>query len=105
MFDGRDGSKPLAGLIQGNAGSFYGTTLAGGLANAGTVFEIDSAGALTTLHDFLYESGPYGPVSGLIQVDDGSFYGTSLAGGDFNEGPVYKVYASGKVSRCTCSMA
>ncbi len=39
VFGGKDGSKPLAGLIDVN-GIFYGTTEVGGVYNVGTVFSI-----------------------------------------------------------------
>jgi uncharacterized repeat protein (TIGR03803 family) len=39
-------------VIQATGGSFYGTTTGGGALNQGTVFKIDSAGTLTTLHSF-----------------------------------------------------
>lgn len=35
-FDGQDGATPMRGLTAGAAGSFYGTTTAGGSANRGT---------------------------------------------------------------------
>ena len=35
-----DGAEPMAGLVQGSDGSFYGTTAFGGLNNSGTVFRL-----------------------------------------------------------------
>jgi uncharacterized repeat protein (TIGR03803 family) len=37
---GADGSHPQGGLIRDSAGNLYGTTLAGGVADAGTVFKL-----------------------------------------------------------------
>jgi uncharacterized repeat protein (TIGR03803 family) len=37
---GNDGGAPMAGLLQGSDGSFYGTTLGGGSSGAGTVFRL-----------------------------------------------------------------
>ncbi|HTS19971.1 MAG TPA: choice-of-anchor tandem repeat GloVer-containing protein [Verrucomicrobiae bacterium] len=37
---GADGSWPMAGLLQGSDGNFYGTTYFGGLNGSGTVFKI-----------------------------------------------------------------
>jgi uncharacterized repeat protein (TIGR03803 family) len=51
-FDGSDGSSPLAGLVQGTDGNFYGTTSLGGLYDGGTVFKITPAGSLTTIYNF-----------------------------------------------------
>jgi uncharacterized repeat protein (TIGR03803 family) len=39
-FNGNDGANPLAGLVQGSDGSFYGTTYGGGAGGAGTVFRL-----------------------------------------------------------------
>jgi uncharacterized repeat protein (TIGR03803 family) len=35
-----DGSNPVGGVVLDSSGNLYGTTSAGGQANAGTVFEI-----------------------------------------------------------------
>jgi uncharacterized repeat protein (TIGR03803 family) len=51
-FNNRDGAFPVAGLVQGTDGDFYGTTEIGGANNDGTVFKITSRGKLTTLHSF-----------------------------------------------------
>jgi uncharacterized repeat protein (TIGR03803 family) len=75
-----DGADPFAPLMQAANGNFYGTTFDGGIKGYGTVFEITSAGRLTTLHSFRDADGA-GPVAGLIQVKNGNFYGTTLYGG------------------------
>src|SRR6266542_5632447 len=79
-FDFTNGMNPRAGLIQGNDGSFYGTTYYGGANSRGTIFKIDAAGTLTKLHDFVSAEGA-NPQAGLIQATDGSFYGTTFWGG------------------------
>jgi uncharacterized repeat protein (TIGR03803 family) len=38
--NGEDGYEPVAGLIFGPSGNLYGTTLGGGAANSGVVFEL-----------------------------------------------------------------
>jgi len=86
-----DGGVPLAGLALGNDGNFYGTTFAAFHdANCcGTVFEITSAGKLTTLLTFTDTdgNGPYG----LVQHTNGSFYGETYSGGTSNQGTVFGV--------------
>jgi uncharacterized repeat protein (TIGR03803 family) len=47
-----DGLFPVAGLIQGADGNFYGGTTSGGLHGIGTLFKVTAAGALTVLHQF-----------------------------------------------------
>jgi uncharacterized repeat protein (TIGR03803 family) len=81
----QDGFAPQGGLIQSANGNFYGTAGAGGNAsNAGTVFEITSAGKLTTLYSFCSQPNCADGIflfSGLVQGSDGNFYGTTAAGG------------------------
>ena len=77
-----DGYGPLAGLVQGLGGNFYGTTYHGGIPNfnAGTVFKITPSGELTTLHSFCAIAGcPDGgfPRGQLVQTANGNLYGTN----------------------------
>src|SRR6266540_1159775 len=86
-----DGANPVAGLVQGNDGNFYGTTALGGMFGQGTLFRITPAGAVTVLHSF---SGLLGdgavPMGGLVQSNDGSFYGTTALGGAHSMGTVFR---------------
>lgn len=88
-FNGANGAYPEAALIQGNDGSFYGTTYQGG-AGYGTVFKMTTTGALTTVVSFGGTNGAY-PQSGLVQATDGNYYGTTYAGGLYNEGTVFRL--------------
>ena len=47
-----EGFLPQSGLIAGGDGNYYGTTTNGGLAGDGTVFRVDDAGNVLTIHDF-----------------------------------------------------
>jgi uncharacterized repeat protein (TIGR03803 family) len=95
-FTGVDGANPLAGLVQGSDGNFYGTTYGGGkygLASGGygTVFKISTSGTLTTLYSFAGGDGA-NPSAALVQGVDGSFYGTTLDGGTgVGYGTVFKI--------------
>jgi uncharacterized protein (TIGR03437 family) len=85
-----DGEFPLAGLVQGSDGNFYGTTVNGGVAiqgsiqylHFGNIFKITPGGVLTSLYAFCAQpncaDGSF-PESGLIQASDGNFYGTTSA--------------------------
>jgi len=100
-----DGYGPVAGLVQANNGDFYGTTELGGSTDGGavnpfgTVFEITSSGALTTLHTFPVEqgSGPE-PTAGLMQATNGDLYGATQYGGSTGSGTVFKITPSGKLT-------
>jgi uncharacterized repeat protein (TIGR03803 family) len=109
-----DGSYPLAALVQGSDGNFYGTTNGGGggtyctIASllCGTVFRITSAGKLTAIYNFCNLQNcsdgttPYGA---LAQGRDGNFYGTTYSGGansscPLNCGTVFKITPGGKLT-------
>ena len=83
-------------LIQASDGNFYGTTPSGGTTRfGGTVFKITGAGAVTTVHSFDCNTEGCGP-SLLIQVSDGSLYGTARYGG--KGGTVFKITGAGAVT-------
>ena len=89
-----DGAYPYGPLVQATDGNFYGTTygyVGNGPANTGTLFEISSAGTLTTL--FTFGSGSYGfePEGGLVQATNGIFYGTTVDGGPSNNGTIFSL--------------
>jgi uncharacterized repeat protein (TIGR03803 family) len=87
---GPDGWFPASGLVQGTDGNLYGTTYDGGANLGGTIYQITTAGILTTLHAFEPAEGnqPYG---GLVQGTDGNFYGTTSVGGTYGDGTVYRL--------------
>ncbi len=89
-----DGSHPLAGLIQGKMGAFYGTTSSEGPSGAGTVFKLTANGALRTLWAFEgYNAGGY-PADRLVQGGDGALYGTTTTTAGYtstNGGTVFRL--------------
>jgi uncharacterized repeat protein (TIGR03803 family) len=117
-----DGANPYASLTLASDGSFYGVTSQGG-ANAGcaklphssykgcgTVFKMTAAGSLTTLYSFCTQTecaDGANPYNGLVQADDGNFYGTTVYGGANNYGTVFKISATGQLSTLYsfCSVA
>jgi len=91
-----DGQNPQAGLMQGNDGSFYGVTTGGNPGGSGgTVFKISTNGTLTTLYSFSGGNDGAGPVGGLVQATDGSFYGTTYNGGQGGAGTVFRLTVVG----------
>jgi uncharacterized repeat protein (TIGR03803 family) len=89
-----DGAFLYDGLVQGQDGNLYGTTLEGSTYGYGTVFRITTHGVLTTLASFNGTDGHYS-FGGLVQGTDGNFYGTTEEGGSFGYGNVFKVSPSG----------
>ena len=88
-------SETTAPLILGSDGNLYGTTLYGGAFNRGTVFQLTTKGKLKIIHSFdpsHESSGPTGPV---MQGADGKLYGTTVAGGTFDQGILYQMTTSG----------
>ena len=94
-FDQANGAFPLAGLILGTNGSFYGTTSGGGTNDLGTVFSISPAGALTQLHSFTGGIDGASPAATLAPGTDGNFYGSTLTGGAFGSGNLFKLAPDG----------
>jgi uncharacterized repeat protein (TIGR03803 family) len=92
-----DGAQPDAGLVLATNGDFYGTTMNGGTNNDGTVFQITSAGKLTTLHSFDSTDGAE-PEVGLIQASSGLLYGTTSSGGSSDVGTIFDITTAGKLT-------
>ena len=100
-FDGTDGNKSFAGLIQATNGNLYGTTYYGGARNSGEVFEITPVGTLTTLYSLCSKSGctdgEY-TYATPVQGTDGNFYGTTYLGGSNDLGTVFKITPTGRLT-------
>jgi uncharacterized repeat protein (TIGR03803 family) len=97
--DGTDGNEPYAGLIFDAAGNLYGTTLGGGTAFIGTVFELTPAGGGTwtekVLHSFVGGTDGTAPFGSLIFDAAGNLYGTTSEGGPSNAGTVFELTPAG----------
>ncbi len=104
VFCAPTGYRPNSPLVQAANGNFYGTTGAGGdgtKVGYGTVYEMTSAGALTSLHSFCLESGcadgknPQPPILGT----DGNLYGTvNYGGANGARGTVYEITPAGQLT-------
>ncbi len=92
-----DGLNPAASLIQGSDGTLYGTTYAGGDDADGTVFAFSpSTGAETILHSFAgTPSDGSAPAAVLLLGGDGNLYGTTMSGGNFKDGTIFRISPSG----------
>jgi uncharacterized repeat protein (TIGR03803 family) len=96
-----NGYNVIAGLVQGTDGNFYGTTLGGGYprySGEGTVFKMAPDGTLTSLYTFTNafdkNNGDY-PDGGLVEGNDGNFYGTTSMGGTNGNGTIFKIDTNG----------
>lgn len=97
-FNYTNGTYSVAGLVQGSDRNFYGTTVRGGTNGGfGTVFKMTTNGTLTTLVSFDGSNGA-SPEAGLVQGNDGNFYGTTSGGGCCGYGTVFMVTASGTLT-------
>jgi uncharacterized repeat protein (TIGR03803 family) len=77
-----DGLDP-ASVILDAAGNMYGVAAAGGSYDKGVVYELDTAGTETVLHNFTGGSDGGDPSSVLIADAAGNLYGTTQQGGNF----------------------
>jgi len=91
---GADGSEPVTGLFRDGGGNLYGTTIAGGTFNLGTVFKIDKRGQETILHSFAGGADGASPRS-LLRDHEGNLLGVTLAGGTAEAGTVFKIDKTG----------
>jgi uncharacterized repeat protein (TIGR03803 family) len=103
-----DGRFPEAAPILDAAGNLYGTTTDGGSGNCyegcGTVWELDSAGTYSVLHNFAgYPTDGQSPNTPLVEDAQGNLYGTTFIGGNstctnYNTsgcGTVFRINATG----------
>jgi uncharacterized repeat protein (TIGR03803 family) len=96
---GTDAGQPIGALILGSDGNLWGESAAGGSYNSGTVFKMSLSGAVTVVYQFLGcgAQGCY-PAAGLVQGNDGNYYGTTQEGGTSNEGVVFKLTPAGAIT-------
>jgi uncharacterized repeat protein (TIGR03803 family) len=101
--------RPLAPLVEGTDEFFYGTTESGGDKvsslcpnlpgqGCGMFFRVGTGGHLGVRHIFDGTDGAT-PLGGLIQGDDGNFYGTTEYGGGASDGgTVFKMTPTGDLT-------
>ena len=87
----QDGYRPYAGLIFDVAGNLYGTTSSGGTYGRGTAFQLTPNFTENVLYSFGASPDGYGPTAALAFDAAGNLYGTSVLGGDYGGGTVFKL--------------
>lgn len=94
-FNGFNGREPGA-LVLGSDGNLFGTTDQDGIQLGGTVFGITPDGAFIAQNGFNGnepENGEY--PTGLMQAENGNFYGTTYSGGNTKGGGAGTVFEIG----------
>jgi uncharacterized repeat protein (TIGR03803 family) len=99
---GKKGCNPTGTLIAENT-TLYGTTENGGVgaighclgntSGHGTVFSLTSAGAHRVIYRFRWTGDGQHPHGGLLDLN-GALYGTTVDGGTYNVGTVFKLAPS-----------
>jgi len=87
------GSSPTVSLIETADGTLYGVSSRGGPASTGTLFKTKQDGSgYAVLWTFSSTGGDAAtPQSGLAAARDGTFFGTTTAGGQNGHGAIYQL--------------
>ncbi len=96
-----DGEEPMAGLVAGAAGNYYGTTFAGGTGGRGVVYRISPNGTVKLLHTFgdgTVTNDGAAPEAPLILGADDNFYGTTIDNDTNADGTVFEITTAGVVT-------
>jgi hypothetical protein len=94
-FSPQTGGVPSAGLLPDNAGNLYGATGTAAGDSGGTVFELSPSGLdwnFTLVYSFDSLAHPF---ASLTMDAAGNLYGTTLSGGSFRHGNVFKLTRTG----------
>jgi uncharacterized repeat protein (TIGR03803 family) len=87
---GSDGQYPYATPTLDASGNLYGTNFYGGTYDSGVIFEVNlTTGVETVLHEFTPTEADE-PRSPLVIDASGNIYGTSVGGGQYGSGSVFK---------------
>jgi uncharacterized repeat protein (TIGR03803 family) len=100
-----DGNQPFGPLVRDAAGNLFGIAKSGGNLNCtefpqtgcGTVFKI-SKGVLTVLHTFQGGTDGATPQPGLLLDAAGNLFGAAAAGGNGENGLIFKISSNGTYS-------
>jgi uncharacterized repeat protein (TIGR03803 family) len=93
-----NGQGPYDALIQGTNGFLYGTAIYGGANDDGTVFRMTTNGTGVEAWSLNSASSGEWPYAGLVQGQNGDFYGTANFGGANGYGEVFKLTPGGALT-------
>ena len=91
-FNGEDSGRDGYGrMVLASNGLLYGMTSRGGMDDMGILFEFDpEAGTFIKKFDFDGKGKGGEPLGGLIEANDGSFYGMTSMGGAYEAGVIFR---------------
>ncbi len=92
-FNGKDGSLPGQRLTPG-AGNLYGSTV-GNYPSIGSIFELTPTGQLKVLYEFTDGQNRLFTTGKLVVDSHGNLHGVDQTGGEFGDGSIFKLTASG----------
>jgi len=92
-FNGMDGSLPGQRLTLGN-GNLYGSTV-GNYPSIGSIFKLTPTGQLKVLYQFTDGQNRLFTTGKLVLDSHGTLFGVDQTGGQFGEGSIFKLTASG----------
>ncbi|HEY3636666.1 MAG TPA: choice-of-anchor tandem repeat GloVer-containing protein [Rhizomicrobium sp.] len=103
-----DGETPNGRLVNDAAGNIYGVASSGGTNSAGVLYELTTKGKEIVLHSFCTENecaDGQSPFGGLTMDKSGNLFGTTLSGGNENNGgAVFEMNAKFNVLYDFCGM-
>lgn len=100
-FNYTDGAAPQSAIIFDEQGNIYGAEPAGGISGCmegcGVVFKLTPSGGswTETYYEFTGGSDGGNPLGTILLGSDGNLYGTTVFGGEFGNGTVFKLTPSG----------
>jgi len=78
----RQGSEPIAGLVQATDGNFYGMAFSNPGVSSGLIYQITSTGVYTILHEYLSKNKDgASPQTPMIQHTGGTLFSDTYSGG------------------------
>jgi uncharacterized repeat protein (TIGR03803 family) len=96
---GSTGNAPVAALVIDSAKNLYGTTQYGGNTSGsgfGVVFKLDANNDETVLYRFGGGADGWYPKAALVRDAEGNLYGTTMNGGAFQHGTVFRLDSGAK---------